>query len=214
MNLSQRFLYGLAFGVTHAIFRIHDEELARVPAHGPLIIVMNHVQLLEIPLMYVQLQPRRVLGLVLADRWKNPLMGWVLNATECIPIERGGINLDGINRTVGFLKAGGMVAIMPEGTRSHDGRLQKAHPGVVLLAAKSKAPLLPIVTYGGENYKANLRKLRRTDFHVVVGEPFTLEDDLKALDGQSRRQILQERLDEIMLRLASLLPAGYRGAYG
>ena len=213
MSLSQRLLVTLFNGVTRAIFRIHADALARVPASGPLIIVMNHVQILEIPLIYAQLQPRRVHGLVLAARWKNPLLAWVLNTTESIPLERGGINIESINRAVEVLKAGEMVAIMPEGTRSRDGRLQKAHPGVVLLAAKSKAPLLPIVTYGGENYKANLRKMRRTDFHIVVGEPFSVNHDLSVPDGQTRRQVLDERLDEIMLRMAALLPPDYRGTY-
>ena len=91
MSLSQHFLVALFRGVTSTMFRIHDKALARVPARGPLIIVMNHVQVFEIPLIYSRLQPRPVHGLVLADRWKNPIVGWGLDACGSIPVERGGI---------------------------------------------------------------------------------------------------------------------------
>jgi 1-acyl-sn-glycerol-3-phosphate acyltransferase len=209
MSFSQRMLVALSHGVTRAVFRIHAEELARVPASGPLIIVMNHINILEIPLIYARLQPRQVYGLVLADRWKNPLLAWGLDACGAIPLERGGINLSAINRAVEVLKAGKMVLIMPEGTRSGNGRLQKAYPGVALLAMKSQAPLLPIVTFGGEKYRANLKKLRRTEITIRVGEPFLLETTGGIPGSQARQQMVEE----IMRRMAALLPDEYRGVY-
>ena len=98
---------------------------------------------------------------------------------------------------------------MPEGTRSGDGQLQHAHPGVVFLALKSKAPVLIIVTHGGEKYKDNLKKLRRTDFHFALGKPFILKAVNDAVDSQTRKQML----DEVMYQMAALLPPEYRGVY-
>ncbi len=209
MSLSERVLVFLFRVLTHTIFRIHDEPLAKVPARGPLIIVMNHINILEIPLIYAHLQPRPVHGLVLADRWKNPVVAWGLNACGAIPLERSGSNFGSIRRVFDVLKAGEIVLIMPEGTRSGDGHLGSGHPGVVLLAIKSKAPLLPIVSFGGEKYRENLKKLRRTDFYLTVGEPFRLKAEGKAVVGQDRKQML----DEIMYRMAALLPVEYQGAY-
>ena len=209
MSLSRSLLVALFRGVTSSIFRIHDEALARVPARGPLIIVGNHVQLLEIPLLYARLQPRRMHGLVLAERWKNPLLAWILNTVETIPLERGGINFSSINNAVDVLKAGEILAIMPEGTRSRNGCLQAGHPGVVLLALKSKAPILPLVSFGGEKVRDNLKKFRRTDFFINVGEPFTLNYEGNQANSQQRAQML----DEIMYRMAALLPPEYRGVY-
>jgi 1-acyl-sn-glycerol-3-phosphate acyltransferase len=80
---------------------------------------------------------------------------------------------------------------------------------VVLLALKSQALILPIVTHGGEKYKGNIKKLRRTDFHITVGKPFTL----KGLDGTLDSQARQQMLDEMMYQLAALLPPEYRGVY-
>lgn len=209
MSLSRSLLVALFRGVTSSIFRIHDEALTRVPAHGPLIIVGNHVQLLEIPLLYARLQPRRMHGLVLAERWKNPVLGWMLNTAESIPLERGGININSIHTAVDVLKRGEILAIMPEGTRSRSGCLQAGHSGVVLLALKSKAPILPLVTYGGEKARDNLKKFRRTDFFINVGEPFTLNYEGSQANSQQRVQML----DEIMYRMAALLPPEYRGVY-
>ncbi len=206
MSLSQRLLVTLFRGLTYPIFRVHDEALERVPLHGPLIIVMNHINIFEIPIIYTHLQPRPVHGLVLADRWKNPILGWGLDACGAIPLERGVSNMNSFNRALDVLRSGEMVLIMPEGTRSGDGRLQHGYPGVVLLALKSKAPLLPVVTHGGEGYRENLRHLHRTDFHLAVGESFTLTE---ASDRASRKELV----NQVMFRLAALLPPEYRGEY-
>jgi 1-acyl-sn-glycerol-3-phosphate acyltransferase len=209
MSLSQRFLVTLFRALTSAVFRIHDDQLQYVPACGPYILVMNHINILEIPFIYSHLQPRAVHGLVLAERWKNPLVGWGLNACGSIPLQRGTGNVSSMNKALEFLSAGEMILIMPEGTRSGHGHLQNAYPGMVLLALKSGAPLIPIVTYGGEKYKANIKKLRRTDFYVAVGEPFHLKAEVEEVSGAVRKQMV----DEIMYRLSAMLPHEYRGAY-
>jgi 1-acyl-sn-glycerol-3-phosphate acyltransferase len=209
MSLSQRFLVMLFRTLARSVFRIHDEQLQRVPARGPLIIVMNHINILEIPYIYSHLQPRPVHGLVLADRWKNPVVAWGLNACGSIPLQRGAGNVSSISKALDVLAAGEMILLMPEGTRSGHGRLGAGYPGVVLLALKSGAPILPVATHGSEKYKANLQKLRRTDFYVSVGTPFYLEASSPEVGALERKQML----DEIMFRLAALLPDAYRGAY-
>jgi 1-acyl-sn-glycerol-3-phosphate acyltransferase len=171
---------------------------------------MNHVTILEIPLIYARLQPRSLQGFVLADRWKNPVLAWGLDVCGAIPLERGGTNLASVRRGLEVLRAGKILIIMPEGTRSGDGRLQSGYPGVVLMAIKSGAPLLPVVTYGGEKYRENLKKLRRTDFYIAVGQPFFLNAENDVVDGPARKQMV----DEVMYRMAALLPSAYRGVYG
>ena len=114
-----------------------------------------------------------------------------------------------VTKALELLKAGHIFAIAPEGTRSEHGRLQKAHPGVVLLALRSGAPLLPVVYYGAEHFRENLRRLRRSDFHIVVGEPFYADAGGVKVTRQVRRQIV----DEIMYQMAALLPPAYRGVY-
>ena len=209
MSLSRRFLVILFRTLSDAVFRVHAEPLAGVPARGPLIIMMNHINILEIPLIYSRLQPRPVHGLVLAEHWKNPLVAWGLNACGSIPLQRGEGNLASINKALETLAAGEIILIMPEGTRSGDGQLQHARPGVVLLALKSQAPILPIVTHGGEKYKDSLKKLHRTEFYISLGKPFTLKTGNGLVDSLVRKAML----DELMYQMAALLPPQNRGVY-
>ncbi len=209
MNLSYRFIAGSLQAITSLICRIDAQEAKSVPARGPLIIYTNHVNILEIPILFTRLQPRRMHGMVLAERWNSPILKWMLEVTETIPLHRGEADIHAIHRGLEVLERGEILVISPEGTRSHDGRLQPALPGVVLLALHSQAPLLPVAYYGAENWKQNLSRLKRTDFHLKVGHPFRLKTGGKKVTHQVR----QDMIDEMMVELAQLLPPEYRGYY-
>lgn len=209
MKLSERLVIAGLKGLTRLICRIDSRQLNSVPDAGPLIMITNHVNILEIPILYTQLQPRPVTGLVLAQRWGDFWTRWLLEVAGAIPLRRGEADLAAIRRALVRLAAGYIVVIAPEGTRSGDGRLQQAHPGAVLLALRSRAPLLPVAFYGSENYKRNLLRLRRTDFHIAVGKPF----HLMASGVRVTRSVRQQMTDEMMYQLSGLLPPAYRGFY-
>lgn len=209
MTFSEDLIAGTLESITSLICRIDDAELASIPGRGPLIIYTNHVNILEIPIVYTRLRPRRVHGMMLAERWNNPLLRWMLDATETIPLHRGEADMHAIRMGLEVLEQGEILVIAPEGTRSHDGSMQPAHPGVVLLALHSHAPLIPVAFYGAEGYKDNLRKLKRTDFHMRVGKPFRLD----ARGEKVTRQVREKMMDEMMYQLAALIPPEYRGHY-
>lgn len=81
-------------------------------------------------------------------------------------------------------------------------------PGTAILAVRSGVTVLPIVHWGGENYLKNLKRFKRTDFHLRVGEPFKVhvEDKITA-------EVRQRVVDEMMYKIAELMPAEYRGEY-
>jgi 1-acyl-sn-glycerol-3-phosphate acyltransferase len=209
MTLTHRFGIAAFKVLTRLLCRIDDAQLAQVPDQGPLIVVTNHVNILEIPIIYTHLQPRSVTGFVAAYRWDSRWLRWLLDMCGAIPLRRGEADVAALRRGMEMLKAGYLVIISPEGTRSGHGRLQKGHPGVVLLALHSGAPLLPVVFYGSERYRGNLRRLRRTDFHIVVGKPFYLDAGGVRVTRQVRRQMI----DEVMYQMSALLPPAYRGVY-
>ena len=209
MSFSQRIVIVILKRMTRLICRIDDIQLRQVPEQGPLIIYTNHVNILEIPIIYTHLKPRPVQGIVAAERWDQGWSRWLLNVCESIPIRRSEADIVGIRRSLKSLKSGHILIISPEGTRSGHGRLQSAHPGVILLAIHSGAPLLPIAYFGAENYKENLAHLRRTNFHISVGKPFYLNTGDHTVDRNIRMQIM----DELMGQLAQLLPMNYRGDF-
>lgn len=210
MSFSQRLVVSTFKSLTSLICRIDDTQLAKIPAAGPLILYTNHINILEIPIIYTRLQPRHVHGMLLAERWNIPLVGWILDQAETIPLHRGQADFAAIRRGLEALKRGEMLIIAPEGTRSHSGQLQPAHPGVVLLALHSGAALIPVAYHGAERYQDSLKRLRRTDFHIEVGKPFHLDPRGQKVTRQVREQMVAELMDQ----LALLLPPEQRGLYG
>jgi len=195
--------------VLRLLCRVDDAQLAHVPEQGPLIIVANHINFLEVPLLFTHLLPRPVTGFAKVETWDNPVLGPLFTRCGAIPIRRGLADTGAIRRALDVLESGGILAVAPEGTRSGHGRLQKGRSGVVYLALSSGAPLLPVVYHGGEVFWDNLPRLRRTSFHITVGRPFWLHDGGRRVDRWVRRQMV----DEVMYQLAALLPPAYRGVY-
>lgn len=196
-------------GMARILCRVDTHALASVPEQGPLLLVANHINFLDAPVVYTHLLPRPITGFVKAETWENPAMGFLFNVWGGIPIKRGEVDISALTLALEALEAGKIVAVAPEGTRSGDGRLKRGYPGITILALRSRAPILPLAYYGGEQIRDNLVRLRRTDFHIAVGRPFTIETgELKAV-----RHIRQAITDEIMYQIASLLPPAYRGEY-
>jgi 1-acyl-sn-glycerol-3-phosphate acyltransferase len=194
---------------TSILCRIEGDPLAQVPKQGPLILAVNHINSLEVPLLFAHLQPRRLIGLAKIETWNNMFMGWLFDLWKAIPIRRGEADLDALRRCLTVLEAGEILGVAPEGTRSYNGHLLRGQPGVTLIALHSGAPILPIAHWGGENFKANLKRLKRTEFHIRVGRSFTLDANGEKVNGEIR----QKMVDEIMYQLAVLMPEDYRGEY-
>jgi 1-acyl-sn-glycerol-3-phosphate acyltransferase len=209
MSVAHRLTLGGLKTLTRLLCRIDDAQLERVPAHGPLILVTNHTNLVEVPLLYTHLQPRPATCFVASVRWENPFYRWLLDGAHMIPLHRGEADVAALREGLRRLEQGWIVIIAPEGTRSRTGKLQRGKAGVVPLALRSGAPLLPLVYFGHEGFNDNVRRLRRTDFHIVVGEPFRLQ----AGTGAVTREVRQAMADEIMAVLAALLPSENRGTY-
>lgn len=209
MTLSHAVVNASIKGLTGLLCRVGDFQLEKVPDRGPLIIVSNHVNFLELPVLYTRLLPRPMMGFAKAETWDNPALGFLADLWGGIPLHRGKADTSAMRQALKALEAGYILGVTPEGTRSGHGRLQHGNPGVVLLALRSGAPLLPLVFWGGELFWDNLPRLRRTDFDAAVGQSFTLDAGGVMVNKQVRR----EMTDEIMYQMAALLPPAYRGVY-
>jgi 1-acyl-sn-glycerol-3-phosphate acyltransferase len=209
MTLTYRVVTGTIKILLRTLCKVDDSGLARVPAQGPLILVCNHVNFLDPPMLYTHLLPRPLAGFAKAETWDVPFLGQLARLWGAIPLHRGEADTTAVREALRALGAGCILGVAPEGTRSGDGVLQRGNPGIVLLALRSQAPLLPVVCFGGELFWKNLKRLRRTEFHIAVGQPF----DLVPGQGRVTREVRQQMADEIMYQLAALLPPKYRGVY-
>ena len=209
MSVGRDLSISIIKGIFYLLCRVDDAQLERVPSKGPLILVVNHVNFLEIPLLLSHLSPRPFSALVKADNWEHFWARKFFEFGNSIPIRRGAIDFEAFHLAKAALKNERVVIIAPEGTRSNDGCLQKGRTGIVLLALRSGAPMQPLVYYGGEKFRENVKHLRRTDFHIVTGSPFKLNPERAGLEHNLREKITTE----IMYQLAALLPPAYRGVY-
>jgi 1-acyl-sn-glycerol-3-phosphate acyltransferase len=209
MRIKARIVNWFLRGVFSIVCKTDKEALKKVPREGPLILVGNHINFLEAPVVFPILDNPKVHGIAKTESWDNPLFNFLFNLWGIFPIDRGMIDREAFRRSFEVLEKGEILAVSPEGTRSKNGLLLQGKPGIVALAARSKAPMMPVIFYGYENFWENLKHLRRTEFHVVVGKPFVLSANGSALS----KEVRQAAIDEIMFKIAELLPEKYHGYY-
>lgn len=206
-------LYKIVAGIvrvgTGVLCRIDAPELHKIPMRGPLIVISNHTGELEVAVFFALLQPRPITGWAKLEAWDNPFLNWLFSLWGLIPVRRGEGDTSALRKALRALEAGYIFGIAPEGTRNKTGKLQRAHPGAVMLAIHSESPILPVAHWGGESFLKNVIRFRRTDFHMRIGRAFRLK-----LDGvKVNREVRQQIADEMMIRIAELMPPAYHGAY-
>ena len=179
-----------------------------IPKEGPLIIITNHTGQVEVPVFATMLQPRKITGWGKAEAFENPFLRWVFGAWDIIPVHRGEADMSALKNALRYLEEGRIFGVAPEGTRNKTGILRRGLPGAAILALRSGAPVIPVVHWGGETYMKNLKSFKRTDFHIRIGKPFHVK-----ADGKVTGEMRQEIVDEMMYRIAEMMPEQYRGEY-
>lgn len=189
--------------------RVNVSGLENVPRRGGILMAINHLSRVDPPLIYY-LVGRNDASALVADSYRgNPLFRLVVNAVGGIWINRQVADIHALRLARAHLQVGGLLGVAPEGTRSHTGALIPAKTGVAYLADKADVPVLPAAISGTETAFAQLFRLRRPQIEVRFGEPFRLPP----IDRRDREACLQRSTDEIMCRIARMLPPQYWGVY-
>ncbi|HOT91391.1 MAG TPA: lysophospholipid acyltransferase family protein [Anaerolineae bacterium] len=193
------------------LFRIltHLEVVGveHIPMQGGCLLVTNHISRLDTPALLVA-SPRRVYPLA-ADKYKNfPIFNQLLNISEAIWINRTEFDREALLKAMAVLQRGDMLGIAPEGTRSRDGQLHKAKPGVAFLAARTGVDIVPVGITGTATMLQDFARLRRMRIRVTFGAPFRLPKY-----GKLSADELDAATELIMAHIAALLPPSYRGVY-
>jgi 1-acyl-sn-glycerol-3-phosphate acyltransferase len=185
------------------------DGLENLPASGPYILAINHLSYFDLPFVFGLIGGEDVTGWAAEKYAHHPFFGPILRMGGGIFIDRGEVDRSALSAAQAWLKQGKIFGMAPEGTRSKDHRLQRGKTGVAYLSHLSGAPIVPVGIYGTEETLRCWLRLRRPTFHMRIGKPFTLG----SLDPHNRTASLRRDTDEIMCRIAALLPPEYRGLY-
>ena len=201
----QRIVRFLINNLTHTEFR----NLENIPAEGGVIIAINHLNYMDTPVLFTN--PRRpdITALVTNKYQKNPFMKWFTESAEAIWINRDIADFTAIRKAAKALGDGLALGIAPEGTRSKTGQLQEGKPGTIMLAVKTKVPIVPVGITGTENSIKDIFHFKKPRIIIRFGEAFTIPEFKRG----ERSDDLKYWTDELMRRIAILLPEQYRGFY-
>jgi 1-acyl-sn-glycerol-3-phosphate acyltransferase len=176
---------------------------------GGMIIAMNHVHWVDIPAVGGLLPfAYRLSWLAKIELFANPIASWWLRQMQVIAIKRGRRDVAALETSVEALRAGAVLLIFPEGHRSRSGVLQTGRGGAVRVAMQAGVPIVPLGISGSEG---GLRgTLLRQPVAIRIGEPYVIA---RTPDGKLPPDMLDQLTNDMMLRIAALLPADKRGPY-
>jgi len=194
-------------------FRVEGRE--NIPKHGPAIVVLNHMSYLDSVLLFSLIGSPKVAAWVAADYRSNPFFGLIARMGRAVFIRRGEVDREAIDAAVRHLQAGGIFGVAPEGTRSRTGSMQRAKTGAAFLANQSGAPVIPVAVSGTETFFHDLKHFKRPRVTFRFGAPFhpASPDSTPQQNLRQRTRELRTQSDDIMCRIAVMLPERYHGYY-
>jgi 1-acyl-sn-glycerol-3-phosphate acyltransferase len=117
-------------------------------------------------------------------------------------VDRDGTDMSALKTVIRLLRGGGSTIVFPEGTRTHDGAIGPARPGVGLIIAKSLAPVVPMRIFGAfDAFPRTAKFPRLAKITIVIGKPmhFTSTDT-----KGDPRVVYQELSNQVMARITAL----------
>ncbi len=174
------------------------------------VVATSHISRLDTPFLMLSTHRQDIIAMVAREYQKAPFFGWFLDKLGVIWISRDGYDLGAFREASRSLKKRWIVGLAPEGTRSKTQQLLEGKPGAALLAIRNQVEVIPTAVLGSTEVIQSLLRLRKAKVEVRFGKPFLLP---QVGDERTNKARLQQATDEIMCRIALLLPEDRRGFY-
>jgi 1-acyl-sn-glycerol-3-phosphate acyltransferase len=194
-------IYHLTRFIAKVFFRFRVIHPERVIEEGPVILAMNHQSYLDPPFAGIGCR-RAIYFLARKTLLDVPLLGWILPKLNVVFVDQEGTDRSALKALIRILRENHGVLVFPEGSRTLDGNLQPALPGVGFVIAKTLAPVVPMRIFGAhEALPRGGGRLRFCPVTIVVGKPllFTAAD----LEG-NHREVYQRLSQRVMDAIAAL----------
>lgn len=191
--------YSLSKSIARTFFDYRVVGAENIIEEGPAILAPNHASFLDPPLAGVACQ-RGVHYLARKSLLDWPVLGPILPELNVIPVDPKNAERSALMGLIRVVRSGGAAVIFPEGTRTRDGQLQPARPGIGMIVAKTGAPVVPMRIFGSfEAFPRDRLLPRRVPITVVVGSP--LRFDGTDLEGCDAYQKISDRIMDAVANL-------------
>jgi 1-acyl-sn-glycerol-3-phosphate acyltransferase len=190
--------YHLSRLLAQLFYRFRILHRDRMIQTGPVIVAMNHQSFFDPPLGGNACD-RAIYFLAKKSLMKIPVLGWLLPKLNVIPVDLEGQSPGALKALIRILRAGDCALVFPEGTRTPDGNLQPALPGLGFVIAKTLAPVVPMRIFGAYDAWPIGGKIRLGPcITVVLGQPIHFSDsDLQSQDREVYARLSQRVMDAI-----------------
>jgi 1-acyl-sn-glycerol-3-phosphate acyltransferase len=183
------------------------EGVENFPMEGPAIVVINHIAFVD-PVVVLAVLPRNVVPLAKIEVYRVPLFGIFPWLWQVIPVRRETIDRQALRKALAVLRAGEVLLMAPEGTRSPS--MGRAKEGLAFLAYRTGATIVPVAVDGTKGFPTlNPERLRAPGAVIRIGKPFRFKHTGKRPDREQMRKMT----DEAMYVVAGMLPEHRRGVY-
>jgi 1-acyl-sn-glycerol-3-phosphate acyltransferase len=205
---SWKVLYIVAIIIKPFFLRLRIEGEEHLPAAGGCVVACNHTRGPDYVIVCYA-SPRQIFYMAKAEIFAyHPLLAKLVLSSGAFPVQRGRGDTNAVEQAIAVVRAGHVLGMFPEGTRSRDGALQRAKLGVAKIALGAQAPIVPVVVIGSEPVMHDVLKFKRRPLVTVRFGPPILPDAVPATTEEVLR--LTTRM---MLAMADLLPPERRGYY-
>lgn len=190
-------------------FKIRVEGRENVPRQGPVILVANHLSMLD-PIVLGCAISRPIRFMAKHELFLNRLFAYVLTRLGAFPVRRGHADKEAFHTAFEVLSRGQVLGIFPEGTRSLNGELQPPYSGAAILAEKTGAPVVPVGIVGtGKIVRKGATIPRHGRITVRVGRPIYAAGSARGLSlEEGARQEFADVKDVMMRHIAELIASG------
>ena len=156
-----------------AFFRIRCTGRQNWPSEGAVLACSNHQSYFD-PVLVGLTCDRRLNFLARSSLFHFPFFAWLIRVLDAIPIEREGMGIGGLKETLRRLRAGEIVLVFPEGTRTLTGELSELKPGFCALVRRSDVTIVPLAIDGAfQAWPKGQAWPRPGPIHVAIGTPIS-----------------------------------------
>lgn len=189
--------YELFGALARAFFSYRVKDREKLIEDGPVLLVANHQSFIDPPFIG-NIYYESIYFLARKTLFKG-IFKLIYNSWQAIPIDQDAPDMTSLKKIIALLKAGQKVLVFPEGSRTHDGEVHNAMPGIGLILNKARVPVQPVRIFGAYEVLPMGRGFPRIHpVTVTVGDPVPYtQEELNAKGKEAYQHLADKAMDAI-----------------